>query len=461
MRIRCSIFFKLVVTYIICITAFMVTFIYGGEITFSVSSDIDNIVSAADSIFIEITSHCSDLYGYSPDNQAYINKLAKYYGLQIITTDKNGRILIKSENVKENEVDIKEIAKIIATTTYRGEGYFYRFYQSDSFDGGTVYIIVRGIPKRKLIYSANGNVLLGAMQGLGVFIILFYLLTRSRIKYLRELSDGLKEISGGDLDFRVREAENDELRLLGENINLMTCKLQEKIKNEINVEKSKNELITNISHDLRAPLTSIIGYVNLLKEKRYNDEGQAEHYIDILYSKSCKLKQLVDDLFEYMLLSNTVKVKDTQTICMNELLKQLLEELLPLCGEKQLKFKTDISASRVLVKAEPDKLARVFENILTNAIRYSYDFSEINVRLHTDKDYAVIEITNSGDEIPTEELPLLFERFYKVEKSRPSNEGSGLGLAIAKSIVDLHGGEISASSEDNKITFTVRLKAVI
>ncbi|HYF81760.1 MAG TPA: HAMP domain-containing sensor histidine kinase [Clostridia bacterium] len=459
MRIKSSIFLKLIITLIICITAFMATFIYSGKITFSISSDIDNIISAADSIFIEITRHCSDLNDYDPGNQAYINELAKYYGLQIIATDKNGIILVKSENVEENEIDIKEVKRIITKTSYQGEGYLYRFYPYDHFSRGMVNIIIRGVPKRELLYSTNGNVLLGAMQGLGVFIILFFLLTRNRIKYVRELSEGLQEISSGNLDFRVRELGNDELRFLGENINLMTGELQEKIRNEIRVEKSKNELVTNVSHDLRAPLTSIMGYVNLLREKRYQDDNQVEHYIDILHNKSFKLKQLVDDLFEYMLLNNEVKVIE-QTICMNELLNQLLEELLPLCEERQLKFKTDIPANKVLVKAEPDKLARVFENILINAIRYSYDFSEINVRLLADKDYAIVEITNSCDEIPAKELPLLFERFYKVEKSRPSTEGSGLGLAIAKSIVDMHGGEISASSENNEITFTIRLKAI-
>jgi len=237
----------------------------------------------------------------------------------------------------------------------------------------------------------------------------------------------------------------------------MAAELKINIEKERRAEKMKNELITNISHDLRTPLTSIMGYLQLICEKKYKNMEQLTEYANITYDKSKKLKILIEDLFEYTQLINEKPSLTIEAINLNDLLQQLLEELVPLCQENNVSFKYHTSKEKIIVAIDSQKIVRVFDNILMNAIKYSYKPGEIKVRIDEDIRYVTVTVYNKGDTIPEENLTKLFQRFYREVNSNLTLEGSGLGLAIAKSIVEQHDGKIWAECNGNNIYFKVKL----
>ncbi len=304
---------------------------------------------------------------------------------------------------------------------------------------------------------AGGGGFLSTVTAVATFVFLFYFITKRKVKYLEELVAGILEISTGNLDYRVKVRSVDELGALANNINFMAIELKTKIENERKAEKMKTELITNVSHDLRTPLTSIMGYLRLVKDKNFNNSTELENYIDIAYQKSEKLKVLIEDLFEYTKLSNSGVRVDLKTVSMNELVEQLIEELVPVAQDSQITFIKKISKEKIFVDIDPDKTVRIFDNLLMNAIRYSYKPGIVKVSLVSDQSTVTVGIENTGENIPLEDLDKLFDRFYRVEKSRSSKSGgSGLGLAIAKNLVEVQGGQIWAECTDNIISFKVR-----
>lgn len=306
-------------------------------------------------------------------------------------------------------------------------------------------------------YNDIGKSLLWAVP---VYILVFHLLTRKKIKYIKEITAGIQEISKGNMDFKVQEKGNDEFSILAKNINKMSIELKNKIEDERRAEKTKSELITNVSHDLKTPLTTIIGYLTLVKDKNYDGEKTMDDYIERAYSKSLRLKKLIEDLFEYTKISNGVIRINKTNVNIVELMDQLLGEMSIIAKQNNLSFETNYSSPEIYVNVDSDLMARTFENILSNSIKYSYKELNGKVMISITEHEGGITLTfeNQGDTIPTEVLPLLFERFYRVDKSRNSKvSGSGLGLAIAKSIVELHGGTISAESEANRVKVIVEL----
>lgn len=304
------------------------------------------------------------------------------------------------------------------------------------------------------------NIITALIWAVFAYYVVLQLLTRKKIGYIREIADGILEISKGNLDYKVAEMGNDELRILAENINKMSGELKRKIEDEKRAEQTKNELITNVSHDLKTPLTTIIGYLTLVKDKTYDNEKVMDDYIEKAYSKSLKLKKLIEDLFEYTKISNGVIKVHKSDVNLVELMEQLLGEMSVIAKQNNLSIESDYSHPEIIVNIDSDLIARTFENILSNAIKYSY--KELNgkilVKVVKDDSKATIVVENQGDTIPTEILPLIFERFYRVDKSRSSKiVGSGLGLAISKSIIELHGGTIYAESEANKVRVCVVL----
>jgi len=281
------------------------------------------------------------------------------------------------------------------------------------------------------------------------------------MRQVEAMAEGVKEIAKGNLQYRIPQKGQDELSLLAVNMNQMAKELFSNIEKERRIEKQKNELITNVSHDLRTPLTSIMGYLRLLQDSKYESKEQHNEYVRIAFSKSEQLKNLIEDLFEYTKLTNEKMVLEKQEVCITELLEQLIEELVPQAEEEGLILVKQFPKERVYAAIDSEKMVRVFENLLMNAIKYSKDDGEIKVSLQRQRRNIQITVANHSEEFTKEELGNLFERFYKKDQSRSRvTEGSGLGLAIAKSIVELQGGEIRAEYEDGIIQFIVSLPII-
>jgi signal transduction histidine kinase len=310
------------------------------------------------------------------------------------------------------------------------------------------YVIVSDI-----LYKGDNSELFPL--GIVIFVVLFLLLTYGRVKYINNLSNGLIEISKGNLNYRVEVKGRDELSVLGKNINYMTEELQNLKEREKEIEKNKDRLIVSVSHDLRTPLTSIIGYIKLIKEN-YKEKDEINKYIDIIDSKSNSLEELINDLFEYTKLTSCDIRLEKVDISLNEFMRQVVEGMMIVCNQNDLNILLEVPEEELNVNVDPMKMVRVFENIISNAIRYSNKESNIYVKISKHENGAMVRVENEGKIIKEEELHKIFDMFYRTDESRNNQTGgSGIGLSIAKSIVELHEGKLWAECEGNKVYFYI------
>ncbi|WP_237163190.1 HAMP domain-containing sensor histidine kinase [Paenibacillus sp. BIHB 4019] len=300
---------------------------------------------------------------------------------------------------------------------------------------------------------------------LGIFVLSFWfsfiLMTRRTIRYFKTITDGLKAMSFGNLNYRIPLSSQDELGHVAQNINDMAEQLQSKLERERQLEKSKMELITSVSHDLRTPLTSIIGYLDLLKTHSFQDVQEQERYIDNAYNKTQQLKKLIDDLFEYTRLSDPDVHLSFQEIDFNRLLAQLVTEFEPVAQEQNIIIKKALPAVPVIALMDTGKMVRAIDNLLMNALKFSVKPGEITVQLFVQEGRITLSIENMGQPITKEQEEQLFERFYKMQPSRNHAQmpaGFGLGLSIAKHIVELHNGRIWLNHDQGHYAFCAEFK---
>ena len=302
-------------------------------------------------------------------------------------------------------------------------------------------------------------VLLYVLLGIGVFSVSFLLLQSRSMRYISRISSAMREIAEGDLNITLDVEGDDEFADMAENLNNMVEELRQLMDKERESERTKNELITNVAHDLRTPLTSIIGYLELLSGPVKLNEEMQKKYLDITYKKSKRLQKLIEDLFGFTKLNYGKISMKVSKVDIVKLLSQMLEEFYPNFMEKNLAYELQSNVTAKVITADGNLLARLFDNLINNAIKYGAEGKKVIVKVDATDTIVTVSVTNFGYVIPKDELPLLFEKFYRVEQSRSTNTGgTGLGLAIAKNIVDMHGGTIGVTSDLNGTVFTVKLK---
>lgn len=225
-------------------------------------------------------------------------------------------------------------------------------------------------------------------------------------------------------------------------------------------EARKNDMITYLAHDLKTPLTSIIGYLSLLDEARDMPSQQREKYTNIVFEKSLLLERLIQEFFDITRYNLNQIILEKETLDLSYMLVQMADEFYPILQKWKNSIELDVGEG-ITVYGDTVKLARVFQNILKNAAAYSYPESVIRVKAEKDDKEVRVTIENAGKTIPKEKLPVLFDKFYRADEARSGNTGgAGLGLAIAKEIVVLHGGSITAESENEKTTFLISLPQI-
>ena len=249
----------------------------------------------------------------------------------------------------------------------------------------------------------------------------------------KELSPLQADLTDLQATLRVREAEAKE------------------------AEQRKNDLLVFLAHDLKTPLTSVIGYLNLLKDDPALTAEQREKYTGIALDKALRLEDLMLEFFDITRENLHQAPVQPAEIQLSILLEQLADEFMPQLQAKSLSCRTDIQP-RLSVTGDPDKLARVFDNVLRNAVSYSVDGGTVEIQAFRQEGRVVIAIRNEGLEIPEQELARIFQKFYRLDAARSSRTGgAGLGLAIAKEIVEAHGGTIHAESNGHKTSFLISL----
>ncbi len=316
---------------------------------------------------------------------------------------------------------------------------------------------------RFLTWEQEGivGILLCVLLGILVFSASFLFLQHKSMVYMGKISAAVQNISQGDLNTSIEVVGYDEFSAMAANLNKMVGDIRELMDRERESEKTKNELITNIAHDLRTPLTSIIGYLELLSGEKGESlpRDMERKYIGIAYVKAKRLENLIEDLFGFTKMTYGKVAMKVAPVDIIKLLEQLLEEFYPSFADKNLVYELKSNVAGQVITADGNLLARLFDNLINNAIKYGAEGKRILVRVHATEEIVTVSVTNYGYVIPEEDIPLLFNKFYRVEQSRSlATGGTGLGLAIAKNIVDMHGGIIQASSDLSGTTFTVKLK---
>ncbi|GAB6513550.1 HAMP domain-containing sensor histidine kinase [Bacillus cereus] len=287
------------------------------------------------------------------------------------------------------------------------------------------------------------------------FIVIFLLLVRKKIVYLKLISENVNDIANGKLGLTIGIKGKDELTQLAQNINYMSKELENTFEQERQLERTKNELITNVSHDLRTPLTSIIGYIDLLKRGQYNSNIQLQEYLETTYSKSQRLKYLIDELFEYTRLSGIDAKLNLNEVDLSGLLEQIVGEYIPIFEKESLIVQRSIAEETIPIFIDVEKMVRVYENLFMNAIKYSMKPSELSICLELIGNKAILKVSNKVERPPVSDPNKLFERFFRGDKARKGDQGNGLGLAISKRIVELHHGNIHAEYKDGWMSFIV------
>ncbi|MDR0268429.1 ATP-binding protein [Paenibacillus sp.] len=297
-----------------------------------------------------------------------------------------------------------------------------------------------------------------SIVGIVLFIFFVLLLSWGTTRKLTNIIKGVKRMEEGNMDERIRVRSNDEIGMLADQINTMAERLQFSLQEERMATQAKNELITNVSHDLRTPLTSIIGYLRLIEEDKYKDEVELRYYVNIAYEKSKRMNRLVTDLFDYTRMGFGQIPLNRSSIDLVQLIGQLTAEFTLQLKHHQMEIELFPPQEKLLIYGDGDKIMQAFENLITNAMRYGKEGKKIQVHVAKENKEAVVRVVNFGPPIPSMELPYVFDRFYRVEKSRSLDTGgAGLGLAIVKSIIELHEGSIIATSSPQQTEFIARL----
>jgi len=294
-----------------------------------------------------------------------------------------------------------------------------------------------------------------------LLILYFVLFSHRFVVYVREIIQGIEKMKSGNFTEEIPVRGNDEFSEIADSINEMRKNLGETLAQQKMIEQTKDELVTNVAHDLRTPLTSILGYLDLLIQNDSLTEEQKQKYLGIVSSKARQLETLIKDLFDYTRYDkDKVQIKK-EILDLNLFMPQLVDEFYPSFMENHLNCVTHFSEGPLNIEGNGELLARAIGNLMSNAIKYGADGKLLEVYTGRLSDYAFVAIVNYGRVIPSEDLEKIFDKFYRVEYSRSlKTGGTGLGLTIAKNIVTLHDGNIWAMSGENGTRFQMEIPLV-
>lgn len=368
-------------------------------------------------------------------------------GYEFYLVDENGRVISSSTPgmLKIDKIQIIDGARNYQIS--KSDANVFKITGCDSIKNGYYLYYTY------LYFDENDTgMVAGALIGA---VICFFFLIWGRISYISTIRLSVGKMTQGDLGARVPFRYKNELRGLSEDINQMAEALE-------NEEQKKNEFLTNISHDIRTPLTTILGYLNMIKNKNYDSEEGLQGYIGIMEHKAKFLASMLEDFFQYSkLASNDISIKYTK-LDLNELLRQMQEDKEEEFLAKELKLELQLYPESIYCMGDPELLARALGNLLSNSIKYSKMNTSVFMKSSIEKvnhiNYGVFSISNIPKEsISEEEVLRLFERLYKRDNAR-KEEGSGLGLSIANNLIKLHGGKIEGHIVGERLLFKVYIR---
>lgn len=322
------------------------------------------------------------------------------------------------------------------------------------------YTMFLKLSRARDVLSSLDNIM-GYFEFTVILAIYCHLIFRKKIALFLDIDNTVKAAANGNFETQIQSISEDYLGRFSQNINKIMDKFNLALEEQKKAEQTKINLITSISHDLRTPLTSILGYLKLIDNDEYDDEVTLRSYASIALNKTKRLKVLIDNLFELTTLNDYGIKLSKKKVNVAEVIKQLTIEHEVNFKKANIDCRLIISDEPLYVLGDSIKLARAFENLIFNCIKYSKTSKFMDIALNKNGSKVTFEFINYGEPIPSKDIPYIFQRFYRVDKSRSSETGgSGLGLAIAKNIVELHNGKISVESNASKTTFKIELPSL-
>ncbi len=394
----------------------------------------------------------------------------------IFILDENGKIIassIKNELVQRHKINIRPILRFLSDNAYdqlpilgddpthsfqkkifsatrismgsMGNGYLYVTLASSRNDLGTNSIL-----NSYILRSASLSILITVLFAAAVGLVLFFFLT----KRIQTMTTALRRFTTGEFNRRLPVQSSDELSEMAKAFNFMAETIETNMQQLHTNDRQRRELIANISHDLRSPLSSIQGYLEtiLMKQKELPAEQQKE-FLEITQRNVIHLNRLVNQLFELSKLDSNEVQMHPEPFSLTELVQDIVLKFKPLTNEKNISFDTTIPERIPLVFGDIGMIERVISNLIDNAIKYSPSQGIIFITLQNNQQSVRFMIKDQGPGISQTDLPHIFDRFYMADKSRTKgNHGSGLGLAIAQRILKVHHSELSVESKSGKGT---------
>lgn len=405
----------------------------------------------------ELTSHFIGMAeSQDSSNEQMMSTFAEFSDVSIFNISKDGNVILHSgvhDRLDRSFINASDVSRIFAGKSIDFEykdpaGHSYFIIGKPIMEGDTTQsalYVMSSTESMKQSLASIRNLLL--IAGIGAFIlalgitgVIAMILSRPLIK----MQKATRKIAAGELETRLSIRSNDEIGFLAEAINDLAVDLQR-------YRDTRQEFLANISHELRTPITYLEGYTKVIKDGLYETEGERDLYLDIIHQEAHRLQHLVDDLFELAKMEEGKVTLTQEWIDLSQLAEQAVRRVELKAKEKGLHLKLQLSGDAYMIRGDQKRMEQIIMNLLENAIRYT-DEGEIIVHVEFAADAATLIVEDTGIGIPEEELPYIFERFYRVEKSRSRQYGgSGLGLSIVKKLVELHGGKIRMMSQPERV----------
>ena len=306
----------------------------------------------------------------------------------------------------------------------------------------------------RAIAQVDRLMLYSALAALGTSLLLGYWMSRALSRPIKEMSSAAARLARGDFTSRVEVMSNDEMGELARSFNNMAEELSR-------LENMRREFVANVSHELRTPLTSIQGFIQALIDGTVSEEGAREKYLKLIRGEVVRMNRLINDLLDLSRLESGKVQMELAPLDIREIADSAVSAMDFRAHERNVSLRNLIPEGLPPVLADGDRIEQVFMNLLDNAITATRPGGYVELSAREAKEEIYVSVADTGHGIPPEELPFIWERFYKVDKARTRSEaiGTGIGLAIVKQIIEAHGGEVSAESEPgrgSKFTFSLR-----
>ncbi len=462
-----------VVAITLLITAgFLILFVITGDVS-SVKSFYKNsyiqkpLTPIEESVFLDLK-----LLAKTDPNQLLeedVLQKADVEGINIIVRKDEDIVYASPEFNNESftkELPGFEVTNINTRDTIGIEDRFYTYVKFDFYfpdnSQGSLFVL-RQVSTNAELAKELFPILFGLLFLLFILIIgiLNYLVSRSIIRPISILKEGAEQIKLGNLDYKIKNTSNDEFGELAVTFEEMRTQLKASVDLQLQYEENRKDLLSNISHDLKTPITSIIGYVEGIKDGVANTPQKMEKYLTTVHTKARDMDKLIEELFLFSKLDLNKEIFFFETFSIYQYMQDYVEEIQFEVIQDAITIELQSIDPSVFVIADREKLKRVLTNLISNSIKYM-DKTEKNIKISLSKteDVILFELSDNGKGIQPSALPYIFDRFYREEQSRNSNTGgSGLGLAIAKQMIQGNGGEIWVTSELGKgtcVSFTLK-----